>query len=181
MGWWCCVYKQCHLEGAVKQGIGVGIRRLVIDFRWVTVMGRKKDKIPWFIFYSIIVKYLFIFGHASSQLQLRGSRACEFSNCGWQAWLPHKACRILVPPSEIEPASPALVGGQFLTTGPPGKSQMPWFLMKATGDGGNAIDQGGEAGEKLGGRWWIQFTLSVEGFVGHSGGDSQGGGGYLGL
>ena len=46
MGWWCCVYEECHLEGAVKQDIGVGIRRLVIDFRWVMVMGREKDKIP---------------------------------------------------------------------------------------------------------------------------------------
>lgn len=29
-----------------KQNTGVRIRRLVIDFRWVMLMGREKDKIP---------------------------------------------------------------------------------------------------------------------------------------
>ena len=33
------------------------------------------------------------------------------------------ACGILVPQLGIEPASPALEGGGFSTTGPPGKSQ----------------------------------------------------------
>ena len=29
-----------------KQITGVRIRRLVIDFRWVTVVGKEKDQIP---------------------------------------------------------------------------------------------------------------------------------------
>jgi len=29
-----------------KQNTGVRIRRLVIDFRWVTVVGKEKDQIP---------------------------------------------------------------------------------------------------------------------------------------
>ena len=36
------------------------------------------------------------------------------------------ACGILIPPLEIELASPALEGG-FLTTGPPGKSLLYFF------------------------------------------------------
>ena len=38
------------------------------------------------------------------------------------------ACGILVPRPGIEPASPALEGG-FLTTGPPGKSPHPHFII----------------------------------------------------
>ena len=54
------------------------------------------------------------------------------SSCGVWA-LEHvdsvvAACGILVPRPGIEPASPALEGG-FLTTGPPGKSQGPHFLL----------------------------------------------------
>ena len=38
------------------------------------------------------------------------------------------ACGILAPRPGIEPTTPALQG-QFLTTGPPGKSQKVWILM----------------------------------------------------
>ena len=57
---------------------------------------------------------------------------CRLSSCGACVLdLAHGlscpvACGILVPRSVIEPASPALEGG-FLTTGPPGKSQMYGF------------------------------------------------------
>ena len=42
----------------------------------------------------------------------------------------HEACGILAPRPGIEPASPALEG-EVLTTGPPGKSQMRWYLSWA--------------------------------------------------
>ena len=44
------------------------------------------------------------------------------------------ACGILVPKPRIEPASPALEGGS-LTTGPPGKSHVPFVLLTIVGGG----------------------------------------------
>ena len=41
----------------------------------------------------------------------------------------HKACGILAPRPEIEPTPPALEG-EVLTTGPPGKSLLVYFLNK---------------------------------------------------
>ena len=41
---------------------------------------------------------------------------------------PQQACGILVPQAGIEPASPALQGG-FLTSVPPGKSQIVAVLL----------------------------------------------------
>lgn len=49
-----------------KQNTGVRIRRLMIDFRWVMLMGKEKDRFPDLFFVPIILKYLFIFGHVRS-------------------------------------------------------------------------------------------------------------------
>ena len=59
-----------------------------------------------------------------------GSGACGLSSCHVGAVVVARklscpaACGILIPQPEIEPAPTALQGG-FLTTGPPGKSQVP--------------------------------------------------------
>ena len=54
-------------------------------------------------------------------------KACGLTSCGAQAQLLHDMWDL--PGPGIEPMSPALAGG-FLTTVPPGRSQVPFFSLK---------------------------------------------------
>ena len=51
---------------------------------------------------------------------------CGLSIHGTWAQMPLSVCGILVPGPRIEPVSPVLVG-QFLSTGPPGKSPHSFY------------------------------------------------------